>query len=166
MRISAWLTWRNVWQFLALVPGWIAFVLTVRKAWFERTILEFSVEATNVETDDDYNIIGNVDGVPFTRGLKMSVTNNGQRPITIQKPHCSYIRQGGKEVTSTVWVDKKIGQGECCVGFPELGARPPKGILSAYATDTTGKKWLVPSSRIKALNTGWPKDWNAGERRQ
>ena len=76
-----WVTWTNFWKLLAVLPGWVAFCLTVRKAWFERTLLVFTLRATNVEADEDDQTNRFFDGTGVVRALCIDVTNNGLRPV-------------------------------------------------------------------------------------
>jgi hypothetical protein len=166
-----WLNWSNVLKVAALVPGWIAFAMTIRKAWFERTILEFIVEQMLVESEaiDEANTMVEADAIAeaeeegwaepveiagFVTALKIVVTNDGQRPITIQKLKCRYAlkpEHGRPWLTSAVSVNKKIGQGEHCVGYARLHFKTT-AIIKAVAIDSTGKEWPVPKSTIKRLN--------------
>ncbi|MGC9973597.1 MAG: hypothetical protein ABSE56_23760 [Bryobacteraceae bacterium] len=158
-----WITWSNLGKLLAVVPGWIAFFFTVRKAWFERTLLEFTLQATNVEVDEDDQTNRFIDGAGMVRALHIDVTNNGLRPITIRRFECVFAflnkKEERREFKSTAWSDKKIGQGDHCVGFLKVHA-PPMEIVSACVIDSTGKRWPVPSRNLKSLNDRGPKQWS------
>lgn len=162
-----WLNWSDVLKVAALVPGWIAFAITIRKAWLERTILKFLVKKMIVESSEvveantlaEWNTIAEaeeegaepVEIAGFVSVLKIVVTNDGQRPVTIDKLQCRYTVAGRPSLTSTVSVNKKIGQGEHCVGYPRLHFKDT-AIIKAAAIDSTGKEWLVPKRTIKQLN--------------
>lgn len=145
----------NFGKVLAVLPGWIAFGFTIRKAWFERTILEFALSSKIVDADDDerpYVFSGGMSGV---RVLFIDVTNNGLRPITIQQFECRFAfldrEQQRHETKSTAWLDQKIGQGDHCVGLPRINPTLTE-ILSVCAIDSTGKRWDVSAKVIKQLN--------------
>lgn len=158
-----WAKWSNLGKLAAVVPGLIGLFLAVRKAWLDRSLLAFTIRATNVEADEDEPTHCFVDGVGMVPTLKIDATDNGVRPITIQRFECVFAfknkNQEWRESKSTAWVDKKIAQGDHCFGFPKVHTAPSE-IISACAIDSTGKRWPVPSSKIKELNALGPKPWS------
>ena len=151
-----WVTWSNFVNLLLIVPGWIAFLITVRKAWLERTLLEFTLQATSVEADeDDERTDRYVDDVAVVPALRIGVTNNGSRPITTLQYECVFTFQskGQKrgQSKSTAPAGMKIGQGDHCCGLLRVFSTTIE-IVSACVVDTTGKRWSVPSRKLRKFN--------------
>jgi hypothetical protein len=163
MPFPTWLTWSNVWPVLSTLSGWIALGLNLWKQRREKTILEFTISATYAEADHDEIPNTSFEGTPYVHALSVSITNTGQRPITILKTKCKWLRtdKNGKENerTSEAWVNKKLGQADHCVSYPHHGSRPAS-IISAWAIDSTSKEWYVPAMLIDTLNAKGPKQWN------
>jgi hypothetical protein len=157
-----WLNWTNAGKFLLLVPGWIAFALTLRKAWFERTILQFTIRATHVSDEQPKTALGIRIASPIYLALSIGITNNGLRPITVKRVSCTYAylseKQEREEFTSHDWLDQKIGQGDHCTGYPKIYSKPIE-IVSAALGDSSGKEWLIPQKMIKALNARGERQW-------
>jgi len=129
----------------------------------EKTILAFTVSATNVEADEDEETSMVFDGTPFVRALSVTITNTGQQPVTILEVKCrwSLISKEEKEIQkeSRAWVRQKLGQGDHCFSYPHIYTRPTV-INSAWAIDSTGKRWPVPPKLIEQLNAKGPKQWH------
>ena len=154
--MPSWVTWSNFVQLLLTVPGWIALFITVRKARLERTVLEFTLQADSVEADeDDEPTHRYVDEVAVVPALRIDVTNNGSRPITTQQFECAFAFQskGQKrgQSTSTDSAGMKIGQGDHCCGLLRVFSTTIE-IVSACVVDTTGKRWSVPSKKLRRFN--------------
>ena len=161
--VPNWVTWSNFGKLLAVVSGGIAFFFTVRKAWFDRTLLGFTLRATNVDADRDELTNRFFDSAPVVRALQVNVTNNGLRSITVQQLECIFTflnnehrQQQSKSIAS---VDKKIGQGDHCLGFLKVHTSPPIEIVSVCAIDSTGKRWPVPFKKLKRLNALGQQQW-------
>lgn len=151
-----WITWSNAVKFLALVPGWIAFIVMVRKLWFERTLLKFTLRATHVQADEDEQSNCYFDGVPVVRAVQINVTNTGQQPITIQRFEGNLVvlgqdKQPHQFKSKTSVENKKIGQGDHCFGYLKI-YMPPVEIISACAIDSTGKRWAAPRKSLKSVD--------------
>src|SRR5215472_1283253 len=153
MHWPTWLTWANAWPVLSGIPGWIALWLALRKHSREKTILEFTVRATHVEANEDEPTNMSMDGTPMVRALWVTITNTGQKPITIFEVFCKWsgVNRDGKEYErdSRDWVNKKLGEGDHCFSSPHIYTKP-KAILAAWAVDSTGKQWNVPDEVIIA----------------
>lgn len=160
--MPTWLNWPNFGKLAVLLSGWIAFILTMRKAWFERTLLVFTVQATTVEADHDEQTDIYFDGTPIIRALSISITNNGLRPITIQEVECTFafLTKTGErhEGRGQAWVNKKLSQGDDCFGMVKLYTKPTE-IVAAWAVDSTHKKWPAASAKIAELNARGPEQW-------
>ena len=163
MKLPEWMTWRNIWPVLSGVPGWIALGLALSKHQREKTILEFTVRATHVEADEDEPTTVCVDGTPMVRALWITVTNTGQKPVTILEVFCKWsgVTKEGEEYVrdSRDWVNKKLAEGDHCFSSPHVYAKP-KAILAAWLVDSTGKQWNVPSALIDAVNASSLKAWH------
>ncbi len=111
MKWPDWLTWANTWPVLSGVPGWIALALALKKYTREKTILEFTVKATHVEAEEDEATMA-VDGTPMVRALWITITNTGQKPVTIFEVKCksSGLTTDSKpfERETRDWVNKKL----------------------------------------------------------
>ena len=162
MKWPAWLPWGNIWPVLSGVPGWIALGLALKKHRREKTILEFTVKATHVEADQDETTFISFDGTPMVRALRITITNTGQKPVTIFEAVCKWsgVTKEGKEYEreSRDWVDKKLAEGDYCFSSPHIHLEP-KSILAAWVVDSTGKQWNVPSELIKALDESGLRAW-------
>jgi hypothetical protein len=136
--------------------------LALKKYGREKTILEFTVKATHVEAEEDGATMA-VDGIPMVRALWVTITNTGQKPITIFEVKCKWsgLTKDSKpfERESRDWVNKKLGEGDHCFGSPHLYQKPT-AILAAHAVDSTGKQWDVPDELIKTLNASGFKAWH------
>lgn len=162
MKWPDWITWTNVWPVLSGVPGWIALGLALKKHGREKTILEFTVRATHVEAEEDEATIA-FDGTPMVRALWVTITNTGQKPITIFEVGCKWtgVSKTGQpfEREAKNWVNKKLAEADHCFGSPRLPQKP-EAVLAAWATDSTGKRWSVPDHLITALNASGFKQWH------
>jgi hypothetical protein len=137
--------------------------LALKKLRQEKTILEFTLAAANVEADEDETTNTYFDGTPVVRALSVTITNTGQKPVTILEVKCRWSvgSKAGEEYQkeSREWVNKKLGQGDHCFAYPHLHTRP-HAIISAWAIDSTGKEWLAPATLIEQLNAKGPKQWH------
>lgn len=162
MNWPEWITWAHVWPVLSGVPGWIALGLALKKHRREKTILEFTVRATHVEAEEDEASMA-FDGNPMVRALWVTITNTGEKPLTIFDVRCRWtgITKTGQpfERETRDWVNKKLGEGDHCFGSPHLYEKP-QAIVAAWATDSTGKQWNVPADLITALNASGFREWH------
>src|SRR5882724_4016419 len=144
MPTPPWLTWTNAWPIISGIPGWIALGLAVKKHRQERTILQFMLRATHVEADENEPTNIGFGSDPMVRALYVTITNTGQKPITILELRCrwSTIGKDGNEYEreSRDWVNAKLGEADHCFSSPHLGSKP-KAVISAWAIDSTGKHW-------------------------
>jgi hypothetical protein len=162
MRWPNWLTWANSWPLISSIPGWIALYLSLTKHRREKTILEFTVKATHVECEEDEASVA-FDGSPMVRALWVTITNTGQKPITIFEVKCKWsgVAKDRKpfERETRDWVNKKLGEADHCFGSPHLYQKPT-AIVAAWAVDSTGKQWDVPDDLVRTLNASSFKEWH------
>jgi hypothetical protein len=163
MKWPDWITWGNAWPVLSGIPGWVALALALKKYRREKTILVFTVRATHVAAEEDETPQVFFDSTPTVRALGVTITNTGQKPVTILEVFCrwSAVTNEGKEYEngSSDWVNKKLAEGDHCFSWPHIHGKP-KSILAAWAIDSTGKQWNVPSELIDALNASGVKAWH------
>lgn len=162
MKWPDWLTWANTWPVLSGIPGWIALWLALNKHSREKTILQFTLRATHVEADEDELTNISMDGTAMVRALWITITNTGQKPVTIFEVKCtwSHLNKDGKTLKrdSRDWVNKKLVEGDHCFASPHIPGKPQE-LLAAWALDSTGKQWNVPDGLISELNASGLKPW-------
>ena len=102
------------------------------------------LRATHVEADENEPTNIGFGSDPMVRALYVTITNTGQKPITILELRCrwSTIGKDGNEYEreSRDWVNAKLGEADHCFSSPHLGSKP-KAVISAWAIDSTGKHW-------------------------
>lgn len=163
MHLPAWLTWGTALPVLSGLPGWIALALAVKKMRQEKTSLEFMLGATTVVADEGDGSNMFMDGTPIIRALSVTVTNVGQRPVTILDVKCRWsfatTDDEPREAESRAWVNKKLGQGDHLFAYPKFYKRP-LSVISVWAKDSTGQEWPVPTAKVDELNFNRPKQWH------
>ena len=105
---------------------------------------------------------------PFAMAVRFATGKPDTSPSTIYGVECTVNitqfecafafvdkKQAQQQALSTVWIEQKIGQGDHCSGCPKLHTKPCE-IISACAIDSAGKRWLMPSRKLKELNAGGP----------
>ena len=117
---------------------------------------------TNTDADAGETPDFDLDGTPCVRALMVTVTNDGQRPITLRYAHCQYTakRKGGEakegKASGSV-VATKIGQGDHVDIFIHIGGWKSIELLqSVEVSDSADKAWKVNAEVMKKLNADGP----------
>ena len=117
-QIPPWLTASAA---ISSIPAWIGLYITVRKHRSERPILKFTLQATNVEAEEDEPTRVFFDGMGVVPALWVTITNLGKQPLTICQVTCQYAgidkNQMPFENTSTDHINKKLGEADFCICF-------------------------------------------------
>lgn len=127
-----------------------------------RIVLSYALKRCHLGVDPDRESHDTeFDGDACVRGLAVSVTNQGQRPVTIRGAKCLYngIRPKGEpfEGSGAGSNSMKIGPGEVVeVGIKLGGKYTIERIRSIEVRDSTDKSWTVDKKTIASLNAQGP----------
>ena len=142
-------------RWLVAMSGWASFALSLWKHYKDRTILQFVISTTYVDVQEEYADMA-ADGRPMARAIEIKVTNNGPRPITIEKCRCVYFQRSEKNDfrrnKSEAWIHEKISQGEACTGHPKLQFKNLVHVLEASVTDSSDREWKVPARALRQFH--------------
>jgi hypothetical protein len=158
MPLPSWLSWGNVAPYLAGVPGWYAGWVTWRKQRQNKTILKFNLDATYVAEDNE--------GEELSENVSVVITNEGERPLTIDACFCEYAYKTSKSskhgISSTArWhMGKKLDHGESCRTFLRIYGYPIE-FPSIYAVDSTGRKWVPSRKEMKTFEQRAKEFWKS-----
>jgi hypothetical protein len=162
VQFPEWVTWATIGAAISSIPAWIGLYISVRKHRAERSILKFTLRATNVEADEDEMTRSYFDGTPVVPALWVTVTNMGKQPLTLFEVKCKYAGVGkdGKsfERVSSDCVNKKLGEADHCFAAPHVSSKATK-VISVWAVDSTGRQWKIPRRSIRNLNNSGLKGW-------
>jgi hypothetical protein len=141
------------WLFAVASGGGL--LLSLWKHYRDRAILQFVISIGWVEVpEEDADEAG--DGNFFARAIEIKVTNNGSRPITVERCHCVYSfagkKNGLREGRSQAGIRKKIGQGDACTGYPKLEHKTLVHVLEVSVTDSNDHEWRVPARVIRRFH--------------
>lgn len=147
----------------ALMLSFVSTVLNIINALHaRRTILAYSLHRGNVEVDaNEENYDVEHDGLAYVRALTITVTNQGQRPVTIRKAKCLYKarRPKGETFDGTGHASNtiKIGAGEIAELDVKLSGRYTiEKLCSVEVYDSVDKRWLVGDKKIAEFNAKGP----------
>lgn len=138
------------------LPGWYACYVTLRKQLRSGVILRFKMDAIYVAEDEE--------GEEIHPNVEMIITNDGERPITIEDCICEYdcFRSASSKqqnrLSAKKHVDKKIANGESCRAYLLIYREPVK-YQAIYAVDSTGKQWKPSKKEMAAFEVRSKKFW-------
>lgn len=161
MPVPTWVSWQVLTPYVIAIPGWMALWKTWRS---ERVVLRFvfngfpKLECRDPEDGSEY----------ITPAVRVTVTNEGKRPVSLERLTCKTYFAGQKRSDSKQNSAQFIpvivlGQGEACSQWLELRGLPKESVcghfVSLTALDTTGRKWGPNRSERNNLHDQAAKIW-------
>jgi hypothetical protein len=137
-------SWLTAGAAISSIPAWIGLYITVRKYRSERPILKFTLQAMNVEAEEDEPTRVFFDGVGVVPAICVTVTNIGKQPLTIFQVTCRYSgadkNQRSFENTNTDYINKKLGEADFCSASPRCEA------ITSASHGSGRRDWRLPAS--------------------
>jgi hypothetical protein len=154
-----WLTWNVVLGVPSAIAAWLGLGLAWRRERRERTVIVFSLEPTTVWEGD----VDSGSGTDYD-AVRVTVTNEGKRPITIEKIVFVYVfsMHGASDQLNdrTLGVNQRLDEGDAFSRYVTI-APTPVSFTKIRVVDSTGKEWL-PSKRAMAnLRKSAAKKWSS-----
>ena len=154
-----WFSWQVLTPYVLAIPGWIALWRTWRSERVTPRFLFHGVE--NLSCQDAET------GEYMTPAIYVTVTNNGKRPVTIERFTCEVRFDGDSHYpiaeNHAYFIGAVLGQGQShsgCIELPSLRrGLNTAGFTSAFAVDTTGRKWKPTKSELEQLRNEGIKVW-------
>jgi hypothetical protein len=141
IQFPSWLTW--VLGVPSGLAAWFGLYLALRREWRERTRPRFNMKPRAYVDEDHVEHFE----------IRMTITNQGARPITIERCACRYAFTSPKrkvERTASCQVSQKIGMGDACHGDLVLAVEPDE-VTTVHAVDSTGREWKPSKKEVRAF---------------